>query len=88
MMDSDIETDGILYSVLIIGCNRGLGLELFRFLLGLKKPPRYLFATCRDLDACSALKADNVLWNSRKTKDPFQAIKKEGCTHIEQARQL
>ncbi|CAB4024482.1 Hypothetical predicted protein [Paramuricea clavata] len=69
MVDSDIKTDGILYSVLIIGCNRGLGLELVRFLLiGLKKPPQYLFATCRDLDTCSALKAYNVFWNSRKTK--------------------
>jgi NAD(P)-dependent dehydrogenase (short-subunit alcohol dehydrogenase family) len=68
MVDSDIKTDGILYSVLIIGCNRGLGLELVRFLIGLKKPPQYLFATCRDLDTCSALKAYNVFWNSRKTK--------------------
>jgi short-subunit dehydrogenase len=68
MVDSDVETDGILYSVLIIGCNRGLGLELVRFLLNLKKPPQYLFATCRDVDTCSALKAYNVFWNPKKTK--------------------
>ena len=68
MSDTDINTDGLLYSVLIIGCNRGLGLELVRFLLALKKPPQYLFATCRDLDTCSALKAYNVFWNQRKTK--------------------
>lgn len=68
MVDNEIECNGLLYSVLIIGCNRGLGLELVRFLLGLKKPPHYLFATCRDLDTCSALKAYNVFWNPKKTK--------------------
>lgn len=67
MMDSDIASDKIS-SVLIIGCNRGLGLELVRFLLALRKPPQYLFATCRDVDACSSLKAYNVMWNARKTK--------------------
>ncbi|XP_028393802.1 uncharacterized protein LOC114518084 [Dendronephthya gigantea] len=68
MEKNDIDTDGVLYSVLILGCNRGLGLELVRFLLGLKKPPKYLFATCHDQDTCSALHAYNLLWNPRKTK--------------------
>lgn len=58
----------VFKSVLIIGCNRGLGLELVRYLLNVEKPPQFIFATCRDLDACSALKAYNVFWNKRKTK--------------------
>lgn len=68
MEENDIDTDGVLYSVLILGCNRGLGLELVRFLVGLRKPPKYLFATCHDQETCSALHAYNLLWNPRKTK--------------------
>lgn len=34
-------------SVLITGCNRGLGLELVKHFLKLQSPPTHLFATCR-----------------------------------------
>lgn len=59
--------EGILFSVLITGCNRGLGLEMVRYLLSLKNPPRYLFATCRDIDTSSTLRSYNGFWN-RRTK--------------------
>lgn len=58
---------GILFSVLITGCNRGLGLEMVRHLLSLRNPPQYLFATCRDIDTSSTLRAYNGFWN-RRTK--------------------
>ncbi|KAL5275889.1 sni family protein [Megaselia abdita] len=35
-------------SVLITGCNRGIGLGLVKEILKLPKPPKHLFATCRD----------------------------------------
>ena len=35
-------------SVLITGCNRGIGLGLVKKILNLPKPPKYLIATCRD----------------------------------------
>ncbi|XP_027563140.1 uncharacterized protein LOC113980083 [Neopelma chrysocephalum] len=35
-------------SVLVTGANRGLGLGLVQHLLGLPKPPQWVFATCRD----------------------------------------
>lgn len=63
----DISTDGILYSVFITGCHRGLGLEIVQFLLSLKNPPKYLFATCRDIDTSSTLRGYNGFWN-RRTK--------------------
>lgn len=36
-------------SILITGCNRGLGLGLVKSLLKLEQAPRNIFATCRDL---------------------------------------
>lgn len=35
-------------SILITGCNRGLGLGLVKALVKLPKPPQHLFATCRN----------------------------------------
>lgn len=37
-------------SILITGCNRGLGLGLVRQLVGLQRPPQHIFATCRSID--------------------------------------
>lgn len=35
-------------SVLLTGCNRGIGLELVKQLLATPRPPAWIFATCRD----------------------------------------
>jgi len=35
-------------SILITGCNRGLGLGLVKALLNLPQPPQHLFTTCRN----------------------------------------
>ncbi|TGZ38489.1 C-factor [Temnothorax longispinosus] len=35
-------------SILITGCNRGLGLGLVRHLVESPRPPENVFATCRD----------------------------------------
>ena len=34
-------------SVLITGCNRGIGLEFVKHFLKLEPPPAHVFATCR-----------------------------------------
>lgn len=36
-------------SILITGCNRGLGLGLIKNLMVLPTPPAHVFATCRNL---------------------------------------
>nr|XP_028595146.1 uncharacterized protein LOC114601797 [Podarcis muralis] len=36
------------HSVLVTGANRGIGLEMVKQLLGLREPPKWVFATCRD----------------------------------------
>lgn len=43
-------------SVLITGCNRGLGLGLVKTFLNLSKPPKYVFATCRNVEQAVELK--------------------------------
>jgi len=43
-------------SVLITGCNRGIGLELVRQFLGHPTPPEVLIATCRNPDSAPELK--------------------------------
>lgn len=35
-------------SILITGCNRGLGLGLVKQFLNATKPTKYIFATCRN----------------------------------------
>jgi len=35
-------------SILITGCNRGLGLGLVKALVSLPQPPQHLFTTCRN----------------------------------------
>lgn len=36
-------------SILITGCNRGLGLGIVQHLVQLPNPPEKIFATCRDI---------------------------------------
>ncbi|KAI4490203.1 hypothetical protein M0802_010837 [Mischocyttarus mexicanus] len=43
-------------SILITGCNRGLGLGLVKHLVKLNKPPENIFATCRDVNKATELK--------------------------------
>lgn len=43
-------------SILITGCNRGLGLGLVKAFLNLPEPPKYLFATCRNVEQAVDLK--------------------------------
>lgn len=42
-------------SILITGCNRGLGLGLVKTLVNLPKPPEHIFATCRDVQKAEEL---------------------------------
>ncbi|KAH8419988.1 hypothetical protein KR009_004767 [Drosophila setifemur] len=42
-------------SILITGCNRGLGLGLVKALVGLPQPPQHLFTTCRNREQASEL---------------------------------
>lgn len=42
-------------SILITGCNRGLGLGLVKALVKLPKPPQHLFATCRNKDQAKVI---------------------------------
>ncbi|XP_043250371.1 C-factor [Colletes gigas] len=44
-------------SILITGCNRGLGLGLVKHLTKLPQPPRNIFATCRDANKARELTA-------------------------------
>ncbi|XP_017778735.1 PREDICTED: C-factor [Nicrophorus vespilloides] len=43
-------------SIVVTGCNRGLGLGLVRSLVGRQDPPRTLIATCRDPDKAQELR--------------------------------
>ncbi|XP_061450385.1 C-signal-like [Rhineura floridana] len=45
---------GHIGSVLVTGCNRGIGLELVKQLLGKPNPPQVVFATCRDPEGARA----------------------------------
>ncbi|EDW00234.1 C-factor [Drosophila grimshawi] len=42
-------------SILITGCNRGLGLGLVKALNALPEPPQHLFTTCRNLEQATEL---------------------------------
>ncbi|XP_011708195.1 PREDICTED: uncharacterized oxidoreductase C663.09c isoform X1 [Wasmannia auropunctata] len=44
-------------SILITGCNRGLGLGLVRHLIESPRPPDRIFATCRDASKATELRA-------------------------------
>lgn len=44
-------------SILITGCNRGLGLGLIKCFLKLPTPPRHVIATCRNLQQAEELKS-------------------------------
>jgi len=42
-------------SVLITGCNRGIGLELVKQFLKVDNPPQHIIATCRKPDEAKEL---------------------------------
>lgn len=42
-------------SVLITGCNRGIGLGLVKHLLSVQSPPKHIIATCRSIEKAEAL---------------------------------
>ncbi|NXK87186.1 DHB2 dehydrogenase, partial [Formicarius rufipectus] len=47
-------------SVLVTGANRGIGLGLVQHLLGLPKPPQWVFAACRDPKGQRAQELQNL----------------------------
>lgn len=53
-------------SILITGCNRGLGLGIVKELIKLSKPPKYIFATCRDVKKAEEL--SNISQNHQNVK--------------------
>lgn len=48
-------------SILITGCNRGLGLGLVKSLVKIQNPPKFIFATCRDLNKADVSKFNSPL---------------------------
>ncbi|CAD6206823.1 GSCOCG00010088001-RA-CDS [Cotesia congregata] len=61
-------------SILITGCNRGLGLGLVQHLTQLPNPPEKIFATCRDVNKAEKLreiadKSNNVVIIKADLKD-------------------
>lgn len=47
-------------SILITGCNRGLGLGLVKHLIKVPQPPQHIFATCRDVNKARVRLAPEV----------------------------
>lgn len=47
----------MMNSILITGCNRGLGLGLVKSLLKLEHSPKFIFATCRNLEKADELRS-------------------------------
>lgn len=43
-------------SILITGCNRGLGLGLVKQIVNLANPPKYVIATCRNIEKATELR--------------------------------
>lgn len=48
--NTQTEIKNNMNSILITGCNRGLGLGIVKQLLNSNKPTKYIFATCRNPD--------------------------------------
>lgn len=51
-------------SVLITGCNRGIGLGLVKHLVKLSRPPDNIFATCRSVNKAAELQALSEKWSN------------------------
>lgn len=60
-------------SILITGCNRGLGLGLVKHLLKRADRPELLIATCRDMTKAQVIK--NSLFDNNRTTENFDSLK-------------
>lgn len=45
----------MIKSILITGCNRGLGLGIVKGLLQLSTPPQYIISTCRSKEKAQVM---------------------------------
>lgn len=71
---------GRMKSILITGCNRGLGLGLVKALTALPKPPQHLFTTCRNLEKATVSFAQSC--RGCESCTPFQpSIKRHQHHH-------
>lgn len=55
-----------MFSVLVTGSNRGIGLELVKKLASHSDPPKLILATCRNPEAASELTEVSKKYNSVK----------------------
>ncbi|XP_008552516.1 C-factor [Microplitis demolitor] len=76
-------------SILITGCNRGLGLGLVQHLTQLPNPPEKIFATCRDINKADKLReiaerSNNVHIIKADLKDlkDYDRIVNEVSSHV------
>ncbi|XP_057321602.1 C-factor-like isoform X2 [Microplitis mediator] len=76
-------------SILITGCNRGLGLGLVQHLTQLPNPPEKIFATCRDINKAEKLReiaerSKNVHIIKADLKDlkDYERIVNEVSSHV------
>lgn len=61
-------------SILITGCNRGLGLGLVRTLIKQSNPPQHIFATCRDIEKAQVsdmVQNSGISWFLKHSKSAF-----------------
>lgn len=61
-------------SILVTGCNRGLGLGLVKHLAGLPKPLDNIFATCRDASKATVRSRPMAIQREQFGKARFIAL--------------
>ncbi|XP_058803352.1 C-signal [Phymastichus coffea] len=76
-------------SILITGCNRGLGFGLVKSLVRSNNPPEKIFATCRDVDKAAELtalakeaKTIHVIEIDLRNSDEHPKLVKEVADHV------